>query len=239
MYFHRGFKLGELPFTCDIHSHILPGVDDGIQDDQEAVNVLRKYQENGIAQVVFTPHVDTGMFPKNNESFLKERFKSFMDILPEDLHIQIHMAAEYMCNETLKIGKDLLILGKTGVLIEMSYFFQYPYIKETIFALMTAGYKPILAHPERYIYLAKKMDAFDKFMDMGCLFQLNLLSLSGVYGIRSKEIMHYLLRENMYSYAGSDVHSHRQFQRLKDTRLSTKLAAKVEELMNNNKELFS
>ena len=81
--------------------------------------------------------------------------------------------------------------------------------------------------------------AFDKFMDMGCLFQLNLLSLSGVYGIRSKEIMHYLLRENMYSYAGSDVHSHRQFQRLKDTRLSTKLAAKVEELMNNNKELFS
>ncbi len=239
MTIRKSIKLQYLPFICDIHSHILPGVDDGFQSEQDALKILRQYQDDGIKHVVLSPHVDPGMYPKNNETYLTNRFHSFIENLPEDIHLKMYLSAEYMCDEQLQTNRQLLFLGETGVLIEMSYFYQYPYVKETIFALVNAGYQPILAHPERYIYLSKKLDAFDKFIDMECLFQLNLISLSGIYGPRSKIIMHYLFRHNMYSYTGSDVHSLRQYQRIRDIRVSYKLAAKIEELMNNNKQLLS
>jgi len=235
----KKIKLDDLPFICDIHSHILPGVDDGFLNLQESLEMLRQYQKNGMKQVVLTPHIDPGTYPRNNEEFLKERFKSFIENIPEDINLGIYLGAEYMCDEKLKTDKNLLFLGKTGVLIEMSYFYQYPYVKETIFALINAGYQPILAHPERYVYLARKMDAFEKFLDMGCLLQLNLLSLTGIYGKRSKIILNHLLRYDMYRYVGSDLHSIRQYQIIKNIKISLRVAKKIEELMYNNQELMS
>lgn len=239
MIFRKKIKLSDLSFSCDIHSHILPGVDDGFLNMKESIEMLQLYQKNGMKQLVLTPHIDPGTYPRNNEDFLNDRFKSFIEEIPANINMDLYLGAEYMCDEKLKADKPFLFIGKTGVLIEMSYFYQYPYLKETIFALVSAGFQPILAHPERYTYLARKLGAFKKFIDMGCLFQLNLLSLSGIYGKRSKIILHHLLDHDMYRYAGSDVHSLRQYKRISDINVSHKLAGKIEELMENNKELLT
>ena len=103
---------------------------------------------------------------------------------------------------------------------------------------MNEGYKPILAHPERYVYLANQWEVYENYRNMGCRFQLNLLSLSGVYGTESKLIIRHLLEQDMYRYTGTDVHSIRQYRLIRNTEISRKQAAKVEELMHNNRELF-
>lgn len=237
--FTKKIALRSLPLTCDIHTHILPGVDDGFRTVEDSVELLEQFARNGVSQVIFTPHVDQGMFPENTRSFLQERFSAFKKTLPPHLNIDLHLAAEYMCDEFLgNANEPLLCMGDSSVLIEMSYYFISPYIKEVIFAFVNAGYKPILAHPERYVYLARDLEVFDHFIEMGCKLQLNLLSLSGAYGPESLIILKHLLRNDMYRFTGTDVHSLRQYRLIREIEVDSAQATKIEALMHNNKMLF-
>lgn len=237
--FTKKIALRSLPLTCDIHTHILPGVDDGFRTAQDSLELLEQFARNGVSQVIFTPHVDQGMFPENTRSFLQERFSAFKKTLPPHLNIDLHLAAEYMCDEFLgNANEPLLCMGDSSVLIEMSYYFISPYIKEVIFAFVNAGYKPILAHPERYVYLARDLEVFDHLIEMGCSLQLNLLSLSGAYGPESLIILKHLLRNDMYRFTGTDVHSLRQYRLIREIEVDSAQATKIEALMHNNKMLF-
>ncbi|MDO4949744.1 MAG: hypothetical protein Q4E55_06210, partial [Bacteroidales bacterium] len=114
--------------------------------------------------------------------------------------------------------EELLQMEPGKVLIEMSYYYISPIIEKAIFNLMMAGITPIIAHPERYVYLADSLSSFDRYHDMGATFQLNLLSLSGVYGPASMRILDYIKRKGWYSYLGSDAHSLHHFESITSMR---------------------
>ena len=97
MIFRKKIKLCDLSFSCDIHSHILPGVDDGFLNMKESIEMLQLYQKNGMKQLVLTPHIDPGTYPRNNEFFLKERYDSFVNEIPDNINMELHLSAEYMC----------------------------------------------------------------------------------------------------------------------------------------------
>jgi len=201
----------QLEFTSDCHCHLLPGVDDGVKNFEESVAALRRMKEMGISSVVLTPHVNPDVFPDNNETYLRSRFESFLASLPSELcsSVNLTLGAEYMIVQDFE-NRDLseLLQFKPGkVLVEMSYLYASPNIEQVLFAFSMAGITPVLAHPERYVYLARSLETFERYRDMGAEFQMNLLSLGGVYGPESMKILRYLQNKDWYSYRGTDAHS--------------------------------
>ena len=191
---------------ADHHSHILPGVDDGIESIEEALNVLALYQETGIKELWLTPHIMED-FP-NTPALLQERFAALQAAYKGD--IALHLAAEYMLDghfATVMERGEFLPTGHAGnhLLVETSYFTPPMNLHATLRNIQSRGYHPLLAHPERYIYMGKK--EYTELKEMGMKFQLNILSLAGAYGREAQKKALWLLGNGMYSAAGSDLHS--------------------------------
>lgn len=219
----------------DRHSHILPGVDDGIRTIEDSMNVLRYYEQLGVKEVWLTPHI---MEDCPNEPYeLKERFEELCEAYAKTeggSKIKLHLAAENMIDslfvKRLESG-NLLTYGDKGdeLLVETSYA-QAPYrFKLILQDIRKAGLTPVLAHPERYRYM--DYDEYDTLHEQGVRFQLNITSLAGAYGPEPKNRAEYLLEEGYYNYRGSDLHSLSAFQRaIKEKgvrkRISKILAAK-------------
>ena len=201
----------------DHHSHILPGVDDGIRTIEDSINVLVFYEQLGIKEVWLTPHIMEDC--PNEPQDLKERFDELCDAYAkaEDSNkIKLHLAAENMIDslfvKRLEQG-NLLTYGDKGdeLLVETSYA-QAPYrFKLILQDIRKAGLTPVLAHPERYRYM--EYDDYFTLHEQGVKFQLNITSLSGAYGPEAKERAEYLLEEGLYTYQGSDLHSLTAFKR--------------------------
>lgn len=201
----------------DRHSHILPGVDDGIRTIEDSMNVLRYYEQIGVDDVWLTPHI---MEDCPNEPYeLKERFEELCEAYAKTeggSKIMLHLAAENMIDslfvKRLESG-NLLTYGDKGdeLLVETSYA-QAPYrFKLILQDIRKAGLTPVLAHPERYRYM--EYDDYFTLHEQGVKFQLNITSLSGAYGPEPKARAEYLLEEDLYTYQGSDLHSLSAFKR--------------------------
>ena len=198
----------------DIHSHVLPGIDDGAKNIKESVELIEKMNEIGFAKIIATPHTYPGLYENNKESILSS-YNSIKNKL--DDCINIDFASEYLiCLEFREKARnrDILKLKDEYVLIEMSY--QSPPINlyETIFEINTLGYKPILAHPERYSFLFNDFRQFSKLKKFGLKFQLNLLSVVGYYGEDIVRASEKLLKNGMIDYVGSDIHNINHFNAL-------------------------
>ena len=197
----------------DCHSHILPGVDDGVSCMEDSLLILSEYEKMGVREVVFTPHIMEDV--PNTSSDLRARFDAFCG--QYDGAVKLHLAAEYMLDhhfEELLAKGDLLTHGDDShILVETSYFNPPSNMDVIIFNLQSAGYQPILAHPERYMYM--RMDDYSKLKDKGILLQMNLGSLVGAYGAHVKERTLYLLSKGYYEMSGSDIHSPRMLHALK------------------------
>lgn len=194
----------------DIHSHLLPGIDDGSKSMDETVGLLKKMYSYGISHFIFTPHIMEGLWentPASIQAKLSELKTHLHTIGMTDIHLSV--AAEYMLdanfNHLLK-AKTLLPLKDTKILIEMSYLNAPINLYETLFDIQIAGYQPLLAHPERYSFYHHNFKAYYKLKEAGCLFQLNLLSLSNYYGKGVQEIAIRLLKENLIDFVGTDTH---------------------------------
>ena len=195
----------------DHHSHILPGVDDGVKKMETSLKVLERYEELGIAEVWCTPHVMEDI-PNTTEK-LQARFAE----LCEDYQgsIKLHLAAEYMMDalfeERLEEG-DLLTLGNEGnqLLVETSYFTPPMDMDLILRRIKQRGLHPMLAHPERYVYMRK--ERYTELKDHGIRFQLNLSSLSGAYGSEAKDKARWILKHDYYDLAGSDLHSSKNIE---------------------------
>ena len=195
----------------DHHSHILPGVDDGVKKMDVSLKVLERYEQLGFAEVWCTPHIMEDI-PNTTES-LQARFAE----LCEAYHgpIKLHLAAEYMMDalfeERLEQG-DLLKLGSEGnrLLVETSYFTPPMDMDKILRRIKQKGIHPVLAHPERYVYMDK--NRYKALKDDNILFQLNLSSLAGAYGPEAKDKAHWLLKKEYYNLAGSDLHSLRNVE---------------------------
>lgn len=190
----------------DWHSHILPGVDDGVQTMDEALEILRLYEELGIKSVWLTPHIMEDM--PNTTAHLRERFAEFQAAYTGNM--QMHLAAENMLDNLFEErleSNDLLPLGKNGdhLLVETSFFRPPMGLENILHRIKAKGYHPVLAHPERYAYM--EIPDYRHLKEMGVKFQLNLLSLMGRYGRNVQKKAEQLLKYTMYDMAGSDLHA--------------------------------
>ena len=193
----------------DSHSHILPGVDDGVREMEQALDILHSYERMGISEVWFTPHVMEDV-PNTTED-LTARFERFCAEYQGP--VKLHLAAEYMLdyNFTQRLSaRDLLEHGPGRVLVETSYLEPPMGLDNMLFDIQAAGYTPILAHPERYLYMDVKK--YPELKKLGILFQLNWGSLGGLYGHSVQERAFRLLKEGMYDMSGSDIHTRRMFR---------------------------
>ena len=207
--------------STDIHCHILPGVDDGFSSPEESLKAISRMSEAGCEEFIFTPHLNPDVYPESSESRLIEAYNGF---LPSLQGKNTHLAAEYMVVKDFEHRveddpKSLLTYPDGSILIEMSYYYPSTNLKETIFQLGLAGFHPILAHPERYSYMAGELDAFTELRHMGCRFQLNLLSLTGAYGPASIRIIRHLSKKGWCDFFATDLHSLPQLDRIMEGKL--------------------
>lgn len=195
--------------TVDIHSHVLHGLDDGAKSIDDTTFLLESMKEIGFSKVITTPHT-TPLVWDNTYDGIVSKLTEVKDQIPElSNSVSLHAASEYLMDgsflERLQSEK-LLTLKDNIVLVEMSYINPPIQLYDILFKLVSKGYVPILAHPERYNFYKRDFESFKKLKKAGCLFQLNLLSVTGYYGKDISEVAEYLLKNDMYDFVGSDIH---------------------------------
>jgi protein-tyrosine phosphatase len=211
----------------DMHSHLLPGIDDGVADMATSMECIRGLKNLGYSKLITTPHIFWDLY-KNTPDLIKEKENEVLSAIEKNgIDIEFKAAAEYFLDEhfshLLKKKERLLTLSGNKILVEFSMAYRSLAMTEILFDIQMAGYQPVVAHPERYTYLYKNWDVFYKLKETGCLYQMNLLSLSGSYGKIVKEIATYLLENNLYSIIGTDLHHEGHLERLKKVTLTPQL----------------
>ena len=232
------FSLVDIGLKADVHSHILPSVDDGSPDAVESVKILTELHRLGVRKCIFTPHVSRSMFP-NTADGLRHRFETFMPAVPEELRsdMQFHLASEYMVDEFFGDLTDRLYWPDGRILIEMSYYQRSREIKETVFNLRMEGRQPVLAHPERYPYLNIHRSRMVQLKNQGVYFQTNVLSLGGFYGDEAKKRAYQMIERGWVEFMGTDTHNTMYAQALVDLSHDRKVEKILEKYEFMNKTL--
>lgn len=204
----------------DWHSHILPGVDDGVADLETSLAILDEYEAMGISRVWLTPHIMEDV--PNSTSDLKRVFNDLRSAYRGQ--VELHLAAENMIDslfyERLK-SNDVLPIGDNHemILVETTVFNAPIDFEDTLAEILRKGYYPLLAHPERYAYI-QSITEYKRLKDLGVRFQLNILSLDGAYGKGVQQKANDLLKLGMYDRIGTDLHRSVQIERLKELTLA-------------------
>ncbi len=220
----------------DIHNHLLPGIDDGSPDNETSLRLLEGLTELGFENFICTPHVLAEVHPNTPETIsaaynvLKP---SVTAIFPS---VRLGFSAEYMVDydfEKLIDSNSLLPFGKEKhILIEMSYLVESPNIKLVIFNLLTNGYTPILAHPERYAFYHHRFSVYQELYDAGCSLQVNLLSLGGYYGKSIKQAAEKLIEKELVNWVGTDMHHANHLEALKQLAVDKKAMNNIGKIRN-------
>ena len=205
--------------VADMHSHLIPGIDDGAKNMEDAIQLIRHLQDLGYQKIFTTPHIMSEYYPNTPERIQSGLEELREALKKEGISIPIEAAAEYYVDDSFEeqLNKEVpfLTLPQKQILIEVSMLAPPRNLPEVIFQLNTLAYQPILAHPERYIYYGNELERFEEFKNMGCLLQLNLLSLTGYYGKAQKKLGLKLLKANLIDLLGTDLHHERQAKILK------------------------
>ena len=203
--------------ATDIHSHLIPGIDDGVKSIEESMEMIRAFSELGFKRLVTTPHIMSDYFKNTPEIIMQGLETVRLEIKKEGINITIDAAAEYYLDENFlqKVKNEkMLTINNKYLLFEISYINPPDNLLGVIFEINVHNYTPLLAHPERYNYWANKFDEYKKLKEAGVLFQLNINSLTGYYGKESKKTAERLIDENMIDFIGSDLHGHRHMDSL-------------------------
>ncbi|MBE6330298.1 MAG: capsular biosynthesis protein [Bacteroidales bacterium] len=213
----------------DFHSHVLPGVDDGVPKIEESLQILQLYESLGVRKLWLTPHIMEDI--PNTTNALKEKFEELKAHYSGP--IELRLAAEYML-DSLFISrlesKDLLPLGdeKQNLLVETSFWVGSNILYDMLQQTLSAGYFPVLAHPERFGYMTEA--DYDRLLTMGVKFQLNIPSLMGLYGMAAQKVADALLQKGAYSFIGSDLHSYNQAQKILSGEVKKKVLRRAVEV---------
>lgn len=207
-----------LPFDTDIHSHILPGIDDGSPDVATSLQLIKGIYDIGIRQTIATPHVISDIYRNTPDTISAALDMVTAAVKEAGIDIKISAAAEYMLDDyflkLIRTQTPLLTIYKNIILTEQSFATPNNNLNEIAFELMTAGYKPIMAHPERYAYYHGSYDSYSHLKDMGFLLQVNLLSLTGYYGKAVAKAAKYIFDNGLADLVGTDMHHQRHLDAL-------------------------
>lgn len=224
----------------DIHSHLVPGIDDGCVDLDASIKCIKSLVELGYTKIITTPHVMDEVYP-NSTAQLKEGLQLLRKAVEEQqIPVTIEVAAEYKIDDNfmrLLKARDLLTFGDNYLLIEFSFIAPPMNIDNIIFELCANGYRPILAHPERYTYWATQFHQFERLKTQGCLFQVNLMSLVNKYGSPAKASAIKFIESGMVSFFGTDLHRFEDIAKLKSLLESKTEFSKVQQLNVLNSKL--
>jgi tyrosine-protein phosphatase YwqE len=207
-------------FKVDIHSHLIPGIDDGSQTMDQTIAMLAKFQELGYKKVITTPHVMSDSFPNTSENILAGLEDVRAEIKKVGITIEIEAAAEYYFDETFvaKIkAKDLLTFGDNYVLLEFAFHSPPQYIDQMFFELQSRGYRPVVAHFERYMYFLGKIEKAIEWRQKGINIQININSLFGHYGPDIKRQAERLIDAGEFDFIGTDCHRIEHLMLLEDS----------------------
>ena len=226
---------GLLEDMTDIHSHVLPGVDDGMCSMEESYHACEYLAKIGVKRMFLTPHIMADL-PDNYPNTLQKHFKAFIQ---DNLSgIEFCLAGEYMLDSgfSRQMEAGILTIGDKFVLVETSYMAAPPEMRGMLYELSISGYCPLIAHPERYLYMTLR--ELTGLKRQKCKFQLNLMSLVGIYGKEVQKRALFMLKNGLYDFIGSDIHDLRIYQQaLSKIYLSKSEQERIRILMNNNQQL--
>jgi len=201
----------------DMHSHVLPGIDDGAKTPEDSIVLIRKMMDLGIKKIIATPHVMIDFYRNTPETITNALNILKAELIKENIDIPVEAAAEHYFDETfegrVKEGR-LITMGDNYALFEFSFINKPPNAVPVIQKMNDMGYKPILAHPERYPYM--DLEQFKNLRNWGCNFQLNTISLTGYYGKESKKLAETLIDNELVDFISSDMHHIKHAAALKD-----------------------
>ncbi len=224
----------------DIHSHLIPGIDDGAKTIEDSINLINELNKIGFSQFITTPHVMPPVWKNNN--IIIQKGEKEVQVAIDKSNIPFKAAAEYMLDrqflEILK-NEQLLTLKDNYLLVEMSYLNPPINILEIIYEIQIAGYTPMLAHPERYLFLHNRFDFYTTLKKSGCLFQLNLLSVVGYYGLPVLKTAEKLLKQKMIDFVGSDLHHQKHLGAFQQKVMLKEMAPLKEAIQQNQLFRFS
>jgi tyrosine-protein phosphatase YwqE len=204
----------------DIHSHLLPGIDDGSPDIDTSLELLRSLSEAGIQKFICTPHVIGDMYRNTPETINDALSRLQKAIRQNGMSMEISAAAEYMLDdyfmELLRSKRPLMALNKNYILTELSYSTPPQKLEEISFEINISNYQPLMAHPERYPYYHKNYANYTHLKELGFLLQVNLLSLTGYYGKSVAKAAKYILDKGLADFVGTDLHHFRHLNVLTD-----------------------
>lgn len=209
-----------LPFSTDIHSHILPGIDDGSPDVETSIQLVKGLYNLGIRETIATPHVIGDLYRNTPDTINGALAKLKQACTDEAIDINISAGAEYMIDDyffnLIKQKAPLLTIKDKIILTEQPYSSPSEHLLEITFELMTEGYKPIMAHPERYFYYHNDYEKYAYLKDLGYALQVNLLSLTGYYGKPVAKAARYIMDNDLADYVGTDLHHDRHLSVLQN-----------------------
>lgn len=238
----KKFLVDSLENLVDIHNHILPGIDDGAKTVEESLSLLKGFSELGINNFVATPHIMNNFYPNTSESITNALTLLQRELLKSDFrNMTIEASAEHMIDdnfEKLLESGGVIPFRKEYLLVEMSYLQPSLNFNESIIKTAAKRLYPVLAHPERYMFLHQQMSKYKRYKNQGILFQLNLLSLGTYYGKEVHKVALKLIQEGFIDYVGSDVHNINQLNALKELQVSPKLEQALLPIINATIETF-
>ncbi|AWG21443.1 histidinol phosphatase [Flavobacterium faecale] len=224
----------------DIHSHLLPGIDDGSKTFEETLDLVQQLKQLGFSQFITTPHIIQHVWENTREQIEAKHLETVQYLKSHACEVPLKVATEYFMDDhfnQLVQANNLLTLKDNYVLVEMSYINAPIQLYSILFDLQVAGYIPVLAHPERYLFYHNSIQEYHKLKKAGCRFQLNLLSVTGYYGKQVALIAEELLQLGLYDFAGSDVHHAKHVASFED-KVQLKDLNPLKEIIKNN-EFFA
>ncbi|MBN8855522.1 MAG: hypothetical protein BGO55_27915 [Sphingobacteriales bacterium 50-39] len=210
--------------VCDMHSHLIPGIDDGAKDMEDSIRLIRGLADLGYRKLITTPHILADFYPNTPETIGEGLRAVQAELARQSIDVELHAAAEYLIDDhfigLLESGNPMLTLKDKLLLVELSFAVPAINLKEILFEVQLKGYQPVLAHPERYLYFGADKTWYDQLRDAGCYFQLNLLSIRGYYGKGSQELAQYLIKRKYVDFLGTDLHHEKHLANLRSSRIA-------------------
>lgn len=232
-------ELSDIGIHTDMHSHLLPGIDDGAKDVAESMSLIEQMHELGYQKIVTTPHIMTDYYDNSRDTILAAYDRVEKSLSKSGLEVNVVPAAEYFLDDNflaLVRKKEILSIGKDHVLVELPFINKPPNLLDALFEVKMAGYQPVMAHAERYSFFNEQgaFEELEKLQENEINIQVNINSLSGFYGKFCKDCAEKLIKEDMVDFLGTDIHKQRHIDLLEEA-LTNQTLSKIQpgRLKNN------